>query len=275
MGLIHFLGLSKHKVGLALGSGGVKGFAHIGLLKVLKQNNIPISCISGTSAGSLIGGLYLTHGQDPAELERIMQEVGTKEALTILSDFTLNGGLIKGDKVIEYINKLFKDINIEDLPMPFSVVTTNLKTGFPQIITSGNLAQAIRTSISVPLFFKPATYNNEYYIDGGVTIPVPIEPVRELGADKVIACCLDWDLFPIEILDKRGNFTINTIERTISIMVRDISRKACEEADVLIAPDFTSFTDPSNITNYNKRNEIMTLGEIATLKQIDKIKRLV
>ena len=274
MGILSFLGLRKNKIGLALGSGGLKGFSHIGVLKVLKQNDIPISYMAGTSAGALIGGIYLTHNQSIEELESISAQMGTKEVLGVLADFTLNGGLIKGTKVVEYLNKLLGNVNIEDLPIPFAVVATNLKTGQPMVFKKGNLAEAIRASGSLPLIFQPAKIGNNLYIDGGLSIPVPILPVRELGADKVIASFMDSQLLPIEILNNE-RITVNPIERSLALMIIDLSIKNCMEADIAIKPNFKSMGDPWNLNNYSKRKEIATLGEIATLKHIEKIRRLI
>jgi NTE family protein len=274
MGLMHLLGLSKHKIGLALGSGSIKGFAHIGVLKVLKDNNIPISFMSGTSAGSLVGGLYLANGQSIEKLEKIVDEIGTKEILNLFADFSLNGGLVSGNKITKFLNDLFGNINIEDLPIPFVTVATDLTTGYAKVFKKGNLAEAVRASISIPLVFKPIKIGDNYYIDGGVIYPVPISQLKQMGADKVIACRLNNQLLPIDAI-KNDRVIVNPIERSLSLMMRDIEDKECQLADVTISPNFKSLTDPSNITNYNKRKEIISLGEIATLKHIEKIRKLV
>ena len=274
MGILNFLGIRKNKIGVALGSGGIKGFSHIGVLKVLKQNNIPISYMSGTSAGALIGGMYLTHDQSIEKLESVSAEIGTKEVINILADFSLNGGFIRGSKALDFLNKLLNNANIEDLPIPFVIVTTNLKTGFPMFIKKGNLAEAIRASSSLPLIFKPAKIGKHLYIDGGVSMPVPIKPLKEMGANRIIASNMDSELLPLEIL-KNDRVTVNPIERAFALMVRDMANEDCREADVTISPNFRSIVDPGNVSNYAKRKEIITLGEIETLKHIEKIRRLV
>lgn len=273
MSILHFLGIKKYKIGFALSSGIIKGFAHIGVLKVLKENNIPISYMSGTSAGALVGGLYLSNNQSIEKLEKIVEEFGTLELAKLFADFSLKGGIVSGNKIKEFLNDLLGKINIEDLPIPFAVVATNLKTGIPTIFKKGNLAEAIRASFSIQLIFEPAKIGDNYYIDGASTMPIPIKPLKEMGADKIIASCLDFELLPLEIT-KDNKIIVNPIERAFSLMYRDITLRESKDADIVICPDFKSLVDPTKFNNYSKRKEIISLGEIAALKHIEKIKTL-
>jgi len=258
------------KIGLALGSGGVKGFAHIGVLKELQNRNIEISYISGTSAGALIGGIYLAFNQDMKKLEKAVESVDTKEILNLFMDLTLDGGLVNGNKVKKFINDMVENINIEDLPLPFSVVATNFETGIPKIFTKGNLAEAVRASFSLPLIFKPAKYDGHFYVDGGTTIPVPVEPVIALGAEKVISVCLDSDVYPKKIIDSKGKINVNSAERIIYQMIRDLSMRCCEKSDVLINPDFSKVENSNNIVGFYNRDKLIQLGQDSAKEALEK-----
>jgi NTE family protein len=260
----------NQKIGLALGSGGMKGFAHIGVLRELQNRNIKVSYISGTSAGALIGGIYLAFDQNMEKLEKAIDTVDTKEILNLFMDLTLDGGLVNGDKVKKFINDMVGNVNIEDLPLPFSVVATNFETGLPKLFTKGNLAEAVRASFSLPLIFKPAKYDGHFYVDGGTTIPVPVEPVIALGAEKVISVCLDSEVFPKEIVDAKGRINVNSAERIIYQMIRDLSLKCCEKSDVLINPDFSKVENSNNIGGFYNRKKLIQLGLDSAKEALDK-----
>ncbi len=180
----------KPKIGLALGSGSSKGLAHIGVIKVLKENNIPIDFIAGSSIGALIGGFYAA-GLDIKEIEKIALSVSWRKVFSTLFEPSFKKGLIGGEKVKAFIESHIDGKNFEDCKIPFVAVATDLRTGEIVTLNNGEMAQAIRASISIPLVFKPVEMDDRILADGGLSAPVPAEIVRGMGADIAIAVNLD------------------------------------------------------------------------------------
>lgn len=177
--------MMKKTVSLVLGSGGARGLAHIGVLKWLIENDYEIKSIVGCSIGSLIGGVYATGKLDM--LEQWMRSI-TKTDIVTLLDFSWDGsGLFKGDKIINTLVDFLGDIQIEDLHIPFTAVAVDLDMEKEVWINSGSLFDAIRASISLPLFFTPFDYKGTKLIDGGVLNPVPIAPTFNDETDLTIA----------------------------------------------------------------------------------------
>ena len=180
----------RPKIGLALGSGGSRGLAHIGVIKVLEENNIPIDFIAGSSIGAMVGGFYAA-GLSIKEIEEIALSTNWRRVFSILFDPHLKQGLIGGEKLKTFIENYINGKKFEDCKVPFVTVATDLKTGEVVVLNKGEMAQAIRTSISIPLVFKPAEINGRMLVDGGLSAPVPVEIVRGMGADIIIAVNLD------------------------------------------------------------------------------------
>ena len=181
---------AKPTVGIALSGGAVRGISHIGILKVLERENIPITFIAGTSIGALIGALYAS-GIKANELEQIAKTTKWRK----LIDFTVpKTGFIAGKKIEKYIRDIIKNKNFEDLPIPLSIVATELNRGEKVIFNQGNLTKAIRTSISIPGVFEPVIEKNSILVDGALVDPIPIDLVKEMGADIVIATDLTVDI---------------------------------------------------------------------------------
>ena len=179
----------RPKIGLALGSGGSRGLAHIGVIKALEENNIPIDFIAGTSIGAMAGGFYAV-GLGVKKMEDIALETNWRRMFSLV-DPRLKQGLITGEKVKTFIEGYVDGKRIEDCKIPFVAVATDLKTGEIVVLNKGEMAQAIRASISVPLVFKPVEIDGRMLADGGLSAPVPVEIVRAMGADIVIAVNLD------------------------------------------------------------------------------------
>jgi len=178
------------KIGLALGSGGAKGLAHIGIIKVLEENNIPIDFIAGSSIGSMIGGFYAT-GLSIKEVEKIALSTNWHTVFSTLFDPSFKKGLVSGEKVKSFIEGYINKNDFESCKIPFVAVATDLKTGEVVILDKGKMAPAIRASISIPLVFKPVEIDGRVLADGGLSAPVPVEIARNMGADIVIAVNLD------------------------------------------------------------------------------------
>lgn len=179
----------RPKIGLALGSGGSKGLAHIGVIKALEENNIPIDFIAGTSIGAMAGGFYAA-GLGVKEMEEIALEINWRKMFSLV-DPHLKQGLITGEKVKTFIEGCVNGKRIEDCKIPFVAITTDLKTGEIVVLNKGEMSQAIRASISIPLVFKPVEIDGRMLADGGLSAPVPVKIVRGMGADIVIAVNLD------------------------------------------------------------------------------------
>ncbi len=179
-------------VSLVLGSGGARGLSHIGVIKWLVENNYDIKSISGCSIGSLIGGVYASGKLD--QLEEWMRSINKFDMASLLDFSWGNGGIFKGEKIINTLVNFLEDIQIEDLPIPFTAIATDVVTEKEVWINSGSLFDAIRASISLPLFFTPVKYKDYILIDGGVLNPVPIAPTTHDDTDLTIAVNLGGDL---------------------------------------------------------------------------------
>ena len=258
----------RKKIGLALGSGGLKGFAHVGVIKVLEENNIPIDFIAGSSIGALVGGLYAAN-KDIKQLEEIIFTTDVKKGLGLL-DPRLSKGLLRGRKIEEFVNHYLYRKNFDDLKIPLAVVATNLRTGEAEIIQNGDLSSAIRASISVPIIFQPIKREGKLLIDGGMTMPIPIKVLKQMGADIVIAVNL-YNAF--ERPKRFPKISMSLIgNETLEIMLYQITKRDIVEADVVIAPDVDGY---SVIKALEQRQKIFHLGEESAREKINLIKELI
>lgn len=219
-------------IGLALGSGGAKGLAHIGVIKVLKEHHIPIHIVTGSSIGALVGGLYAAT-KDIDAIEKLALETNWRQLLSLV-DPSLRHGLIGGRKITNFIAQHLGPIEIKDVQIPFAAVATNLVTGEPVILNKGNLASAIRASISIPLVFRPIRYGAQLLTDGGLSQPIPAKLARDMGADIVIAVNLDADYFS-ETAGKSVGFRY--VANTIIRMLRfHLAKENIQHADIVVVP---------------------------------------
>jgi NTE family protein len=175
-------------VALALGSGGARGFAHVGVIKALEDAGIVPDIVTGASSGAVVAALYAS-GRDARDLERVALEVEKGD----LVDFVLFGkGWIKGEALQEFVNRMVGGRPIERLARPFAVVATESRRGRMIVFNRGDTGLAVRASASVPNLFVPPVINGEEYVDGGLSSPVPVRLAREMGADIVIAVDVSW-----------------------------------------------------------------------------------
>ena len=172
-------------VSLVLGSGGARGLAHIGVIQVLEEKGYEISSIAGCSIGALIGGIYAAGKLD--EYEKWVRELSRLDIVNMMDIAWEGGGLVKGDRIVGEMIKLVGERQIEDLPIRFTAVATELETGMEVWLSKGPLFDAIRSSISLPLFFTPVKHRRNLLIDGGVVNPVPIAPTFDDQTDLTIA----------------------------------------------------------------------------------------
>ncbi|GAB4216550.1 MAG: patatin-like phospholipase RssA [Synechococcales cyanobacterium] len=172
-------------LGLALGSGGARGWAHIGALRALQKAGIPVNYVAGASIGAFVGGIYAAGQLD--ELEGFVRQLDWKLLLSYFDLTFPNRGLLDGNRVYELMAEYVGELCIEDLPTPFCCVATDLLKSQPLLLKSGSLVEAIRASIAIPGVFTPLEKDNTYLADGGIVNPVPVDVVRQMGADVVLA----------------------------------------------------------------------------------------
>lgn len=178
----------RPRIALALGSGAARGLAHIGVLKVLENEGIPVDLIAGTSIGAAVGALYAA-GVSARRLEKTMRELDWR-ALARLIDPTLpTSGLIDGKRVATFVGELLPVATFEELRIPLAITATDVETGEEMIIRKGNLLEGLRASIAFPGIFTPVAFGERFLVDGGLTNPVPVDIAYRMGADKVIGVC--------------------------------------------------------------------------------------
>lgn len=178
-------GKPKTRVSLVLGSGGARGLAHIGVIKALEDADYDIASISGCSIGALIGGIYAAGKLE--EFEAWVRAITKMDMVNLLDISWARTGLVKGEKLMAMLVRLVGNQSIEDLPIPFTAVAADIGNEKEVWLNSGKLSEAVRASISLPLFFTPVQYNDDYLIDGGVLNPVPIAPTFSDDTDLTIA----------------------------------------------------------------------------------------
>lgn len=257
------------KIGLALGSGGPKGLAHVGVIKVLEENNIPIEFIAGSSIGAMVGGFYATT-KDIQQIEKIALGTGWRLILSLI-DPSLHQGLIGGKKVKEYIESHVNNIHFQDLKIPLSVITTDLKNGEIFSINNGRVASAIRASISSPLLFKPVEQKDRLLVDGGLSLPVPVETVKKMGADIVIAVNLDADYFSDANNNSNDLGFYKIGSNSINILRHHLAFQNVKNADVVVNPR----TGNIHWDKFLNGKDIVLAGENAMNDQLDKLKSLI
>ena len=185
------------KIGLALGSGSARGWAHIGVIKALTEAGIHVDYVAGTSVGAVVGAVYASGRID--SFKDVVLQLDWKKIASFLDVVFPKSGLIDGNRIAEFIRSHVGEKNIEDLSLPFCAVSTDLATGNEVVFQDGDIIEAVRASISVPGVFTPVRKSGAILVDGGLVNPVPVSVVRKMGADLVIAVDLNHD-----IIDKKG-----------------------------------------------------------------------
>ncbi len=185
--------VKRVKVGLALGSGSARGFSHIGILRVLEEEGIPIDCIAGTSIGAIVGAVYAAAGT-LQNYEEILDQFDWKKVAFLLDPLFPVSGLLGGKRLETLFESLLKKKNIEDFLLPFAAVAADVASGEEVVLTQGNAVTAIRASMSLPGIFTPVFFQDRFLIDGGVVSPVPVQAAGMLGADVVIAVNLTAEM---------------------------------------------------------------------------------
>ncbi len=262
---------TRKTIGLALGSGAYRGFAHIGVLKSLKKNNIPIDYLSGASIGAWVGAYYAVF-EDTITLQHDLID-NQKENLSLLWDFR-GGGLISGQKFVSYLEKKLNYSNFSDLKIPLRIVATDLASGEPYVFQDGPVAAAVRASTAVPLVFQAWEQDGKFLVDGGLSNPVPVDLARQMGADIVIAVSLY----------NRSEFVapaagpIETITRSTLLVLHNLSRAGTAAADMVVEPDTSRWQKASSLSKYFTKTAadgMIAAGEAAMDRIMPDLKKLI
>ncbi|CAB1368859.1 patatin-like phospholipase family protein [Denitratisoma oestradiolicum] len=247
------------KIALVLGGGAARGFAHVGVIKVLEAQGIIPDLVVGTSAGSVVGALYAA-GRSGFDLQKIAQEMDEGQ----IGDWSLpDRGVLKGEALQTFINRAVDNRPLEKLAKPFAAVVTDLGNGEMVVFQTGNTGMAVRASSTVPGVFQPVRINGREYVDGGLVSPVPVRVARSLGANFVIA--VDISSKP---QDHRTQSTLDVLLQTVTIMGQSISRHELKEADVVIRPVTADL--PS--ADFQGRHRAILEGERAATAAMPEIK---
>ena len=257
------IGSKKPVIGLVLGAGAARGFAHVGVIKALEAQGIWPDVVVGSSAGSVIAAL-LASGVTGNELNRLA--LNLDEAT--IADWGLPfvgrfGGLIKGDALQNMVNREVQNKSIEQMRIPLGIVATELQSGKGVLFRSGNTGQAVRASCSIPGVFQPTVIGGKEYVDGGLVAPVPVSYARQMGATLVIAVNISSE--PVH-QDASGTFGV--LQQTISIMQRSINQFELKSTDIVIAPQLKQMSGG----DFKSRNAAILAGEMATQEQMSLIK---
>jgi len=252
----------RPKIGLALGGGGARGFAHVGVLRVLEQEKIPIDVVVGSSVGSLVGALYADKGRVlDAELTALQieeEDLFDAGPLSILS-----GGFVRGERLQEFVRKNLAHPAIEDMAVPFAAVAVDLESGQTAVFRRGPAASAVRASCSIPGVFAPAVIDGRTYVDGGVTNPVPVSVARELGAEVVLAVAI-----PPPARKRPAKNPIAIAYHSVSLMTAEIGRLRAGEADVLIE----ARGGRVDYDDFSQKRLLIELGEEAARAALPRIR---
>lgn len=256
--------LKNIKIGLALGGGAARGFAHIGVIKVLEANGIVPDIVVGTSAGSLVGALYAA-GNNGLALNRLALEMDEAEISDWSVPFFSNAtGVLKGEALQNYVNRTVNHVPLERLKMRFGAVATDLNSGLPILFQRGNTGVAVRASSAVPSIFQPVKIGDHYYVDGGLVSPVPVRFARQMGADFVIAVNISTqaDAQP-------ATSSVEVLLQTFTIMGQSINYYELRDADIVIKPGLASMKGG----DFGGRNLAILAGEKAAMEMMPEIKQ--
>jgi len=253
----------KIKVGLALGGGAARGFAHIGVIKALEAQGIYPEIVVGTSAGSVVGALYAS-GNNGFALQKIAMNMDEAE----ISDWAMplfgkTSGVLKGEALQNYVNKAVKNVPMEKFPIKFGAVATDLNNGQPILFQRGNPGQAVRASSSVPSVFQPVKIGTRSYVDGGLVAPVPVRFAREMGADFIIAVNISSQTDAQAAVS-----SLEVLMQTFAIMGQRLNHYELKDADIVISPSLPKMGG----NDFASRNVAILAGEQAAAAVMAQIK---
>jgi len=281
----------KTKIGLALGGGGARGLAHLGVLKVLEEDGIPIDSITGTSMGAVVGAMYAQNPDSESIIKRFENFLASQDydslglkyvipqdeqnpsflshlvrivAKRIVVNFApTRTGIVKTERLSDAISFLIDDRNFHDTKIPFGAVTTDLNSGETVLFREGNIKKAVTLSSSIPGFISPEPVNGNLFTDGGVSAPVPVYEAREMGADIVIGICVGVNR--IKALENPN--IIDIISRTDAIKGIYLSKLQLSNADVSLHPDVKD----AHWSEFLRYKEFVNAGIVEAQKKLPEI----
>ncbi len=258
--------MQRKKIGLALSGGGARGFAHIGVLKALVENNIPIDMIAGTSAGSFVAGAYAS-GMSVDEIGTMAAKIGWSN---MIRPTVSPLALLSSVPMAQFIEREFPVVSFEEMPLPFAAVACDFESGTQVVLgENGSVSFAIRASCSLPGIFHPVIDDQDrMLVDGGVVTPMPVQVVRNMGADIVIGVDL---MASGATFRSRPRTAFGIVFQATMLLLRSASRSQHHDADIVIIPAIGHLR-PDQI---NKRDEFIQLGEAAGSEQISAIRSLI
>ena len=249
------------RIGLALGGGAARGFAHVGVIQVLEQNGIVPDLVVGTSAGSLVAALYAS-GRNGAELEQAALRMDE----AAITDWTLplfNRGLLRGDALARYVNQQVQGRPIQEMKKPLGIVATDLANGQGVLFQRGDTGTAVRASSAVPGVFSPVAISGREYVDGGLVAPVPVQFARQMGAELVIAVDISQ---PPE--GQPAGDALQILLQTFNIMGQAINRHELKHADVLVRPSLVGLRS----ADFSARQRAIDAGRAAMLSALPELR---
>jgi len=288
--------MAQVKLGLVLGGGGARGLAHIGIIKVLEKNNIPVDCITGTSMGALVGAMYAQNPdaewvenrirnflssekfkkagrnyfrhQTNYEPQDLLQHLGREiKKRVIINLAAQRKSLMKGERLTLAVNDLIDEGRIENTKIPFACTATDLRYGEAVVFTSGNIRRAITASAAIPGFIPPVEYDGRMLADGSICDNFPVEAAKDLGAEIIIASNVSLDFDSRNGLDN----LIDIVIRSNAISTRYINQLLLEKVDYVISPD----TGNTHWSEFDEYEDLFKTGEAAALENIDRVQKLV
>ena len=242
-------GSRQPKVALVLGGGAARGFAHVGVIRVLDRQKIPIHMIVGANTGALIGAIYADR-KSASELERLALTLEERD----LFDYNFispTQGFARGERLEDFVVKQFTTKDIERLTIPFAAVATDLENGEVVALQTGSIARALRAANAIPGIFSPVSHQGKLLVDGGVLDSVPVDVARRLGADIVIAVDLS-DGAPAG----QANNIFDTIARSLFLAARQGAEAKLKQADVVIRPQLGS----AGLIDFTRKKELLARG---------------
>jgi len=251
------------KLGLALGGGAARGFAHIGVLQVLEEEGIKPSLVVGTSAGSVVASFYAS-GKTGQQLQWLADTMDETQFTDWANPFS-GRGILRGEALGKYINSQLNGMKIEDMKLPLGIVATDLRTGDGILFRRGDVATAVRASSAVPSVFEPVQIAGKDFVDGGLVSPVPVRYARQMGADLVLA--VDISSRPE---DAKTTDMLKVLLQTFSIMSKSISQLELTQADVVVRPALPDIGS----TEFSARKKSIEAGRTAMKQAMPQLRAL-
>ena len=244
-----FEGSRRPKVGLVLGGGAARGFAHVGVIRVLEREKIPIDLIVGTSIGSLVGAIYADK-KNGSELEGAALGLEERDVFDY-SFISPTQGFVRGERLEDFVLKKFSAREIEQLKLPFAAVATDIENGEVVVLQSGSIARAVHASSAIPGVFIPVRYQGRLLVDGGVLDSVPVDVARKMGAEVVIAVDLGEGRQAAQVKN-----IFDTIVQSLYLMGLETTEARLRQADVVIRPKLSNI----GLIDFSRKKEIVALG---------------